>query len=83
MLLRIIYCDWVCLFPCKHTRELSYNIECFLLEKDSWNTFNGRTVFYNWINRNVRIIVLPYLVRWILLFVVKVLFCFHWRSWLC
>jgi hypothetical protein len=57
MLFRFIYSDWVCLFLCRRTdmetRELCYNIEWFLLKQDSWNTFNGRTVFYNWINRNV------------------------------
>jgi len=45
MLLRIIYGDWVCLFLYRHTRELRYHIEWFLLKKDSWNAFNGRTVF--------------------------------------
>jgi hypothetical protein len=34
------------------TRELCY-IECFLLNKGSWNAFNVRMIFYNWINKNV------------------------------
>jgi hypothetical protein len=50
--LHVVYSDWMCLSLCWHTRELCYKIEWFLLKKGSWNTFNGPTVFYNWINRN-------------------------------